>query len=347
MAWNSQIPVCVRERERPASSSRGFMMTELSTTSLPLTEHSLENGTKYNGTDFKIDNLISVITDAVTLLFCLLGLVGNGIVFWFLSFHIKRNPFTVYILNLAVADFGCLLCMAVFNIIYVNSFFSFSLDLFYSGMSFNMLLLFTYSTSLYLLTAISAERCLSVLFPIWHRCCRPKHLSAILSALLWALSCLLTGLGSSVCFWDSFKNCAMMLTPLSVMNFLIFAPIMVLSSLTLFIKVQRSSQRLQPGKLYIVILLTVLFFLIFAVPLSLVTFLQNFYYEDHNLISTTFMLASINSSVNPVIYLLVGSYRKQRFRGSIKFALQRVFEDKADPKKERGCFSGDTMVIAT
>ncbi|NWI61907.1 MAS protein, partial [Calyptomena viridis] len=34
------------------------------------------------------------------------GLVGNGMVMWFLGFHMKRSPFTVYILNLAVADFS-------------------------------------------------------------------------------------------------------------------------------------------------------------------------------------------------------------------------------------------------
>ncbi|EMP24659.1 Proto-oncogene Mas [Chelonia mydas] len=110
-----------------------------------------------------------------------------------------------------------------------------------------------------------------------------------------------------VCVLDSFANCIMMLTAISVTNFLIFAPIMVLSSVTLFIKVQRSSQQHQPGKLYIVILLTVLFFLLFAVPLSIVIFLQNFDY-DLNL-----MLASINSSMNPIIYFLVGSYRNRQF----------------------------------
>ncbi|KAM6308979.1 mas-related G-protein coupled receptor member D-like [Aegotheles albertisi] len=74
---------------------------------------------------------------------CLCGLVGNGMVLWFLCFHMKRNPFTIYILNLIVTDFSLLLLM-------------------------------------YLLTAMSLERCVSVLFPIWYRCHRPKHLSGIL-----------------------------------------------------------------------------------------------------------------------------------------------------------------------
>uniref|UniRef100_A0A452GUA8 G-protein coupled receptors family 1 profile domain-containing protein n=1 Tax=Gopherus agassizii TaxID=38772 RepID=A0A452GUA8_9SAUR len=40
----------------------------------------------------------------ITWLICLFGLVGNRIVLWFLGFHIKRNPFAVYILNLAISD---------------------------------------------------------------------------------------------------------------------------------------------------------------------------------------------------------------------------------------------------
>ncbi|NXU06208.1 MRGRD protein, partial [Buphagus erythrorhynchus] len=39
----------------------------------------------------------------------LCGLAGNGVVMWFLGFHTKQSPFTVYILNLAVADFSLLL----------------------------------------------------------------------------------------------------------------------------------------------------------------------------------------------------------------------------------------------
>ncbi|NWW81731.1 MRGRD protein, partial [Climacteris rufus] len=39
----------------------------------------------------------------------LCGLAGNGVVLWFLGFHTKQSPFTVYILNLAVADFSLLL----------------------------------------------------------------------------------------------------------------------------------------------------------------------------------------------------------------------------------------------
>lgn len=49
---------------------------------------------------------------------------------------------------------------------------------------FTVLRWFFYLTGLGIMTAISFQRCLSALFPIWYRCHCPKHLSAVVSALI-------------------------------------------------------------------------------------------------------------------------------------------------------------------
>ncbi|XP_054841886.1 proto-oncogene Mas-like [Eublepharis macularius] len=49
-----------------------------------------------------------------------------------------------------------------------------------------------YVTSQLLLTAISIDRCVSILFPIWYRCHRTTHWSTMVCALIWALTCLPT-----------------------------------------------------------------------------------------------------------------------------------------------------------
>ncbi|NXO47047.1 MRGRD protein, partial [Aramus guarauna] len=99
--------------------------------------------------------------------FC--GLVGNGIVIWFLGFHMKQNPFSVYILNLAVADFSLLilfflLTLAILSLTavcsYLYNFISFYVDFSYVV---EFLCHFFDLSSLGLLTAISVERCISVL----------------------------------------------------------------------------------------------------------------------------------------------------------------------------------------
>uniref|UniRef100_A0A8C0GV03 G-protein coupled receptors family 1 profile domain-containing protein n=1 Tax=Chelonoidis abingdonii TaxID=106734 RepID=A0A8C0GV03_CHEAB len=315
----------------------------MDTTSLLLTETS--PGYRDHENNCLIHNFIDVILDGVTVLICLFGLVGNGVILWLLSFFIKRNPFTIYILNLAVADLSFLLFLLVYLILsIVESVFCAS-EFGHFLRVLQLLFLFAYNASLYFLTAISVERCLSVFYPIWCRCHRPKHLSALVCALLWALSCLVTGLMSYFCVFDQTERCRMSNIAMYVLNFLIFAPVMVLSNLILCIKVRHSSQQHQPGRLYIVILLTVLFFLVFTVPFSIQRLGLYFNYF-HLSIEICNALVSVNSSINPVIYFLVGSYRKWRFRGSVKVALQRVFEEQADSREDRKATSTDTMELA-
>ncbi|NXL67131.1 MRGRD protein, partial [Chordeiles acutipennis] len=99
----------------------------------------------------------------------LCGLVGNGIVVWFLGFHMKQNPFTVYILNVAVADFFLLLLflMLVLAVLIFTTICSYSDHLIYFYIDFlsvvEFLCHFFDLSSLSLLTAISVERCMSVL----------------------------------------------------------------------------------------------------------------------------------------------------------------------------------------
>ncbi|XP_074398263.1 proto-oncogene Mas-like [Zonotrichia albicollis] len=267
--------------------------------------------------------------------FCLLsaacGMVGNSLVVWYLGFRIHRNHFTVYILNLAAADFGYLLCIAVETVQYLMQF--------NVGVQFGIFLfldLFMYGTGLYLLMAISIERCLSVLSPIWCRTHCPKHLSAVVSGLLWALSLLLNTLGYVLCtIRRSPRACQCLLITIGALDFLICAPLMLLFSLTLFLRVKCSSQPFQTGRLFTVIMLTILFFLIFAVPLSVLILLDflglKFLYSPE----IGFVLSCVNSTLNPVIYFLVGSYRDWKFQLTLRLAFQRAFQDSADDRDEQ------------
>ncbi|CAM5149264.1 unnamed protein product [Natator depressus] len=315
------------------------MMAELSTVSLPPTLFGLVYEVEYNETGCPLADAPPGTIYSITVLICLFGLVGNGIALWFHGFHIK----TVYILNLAVSDTCFLLCSTTYLIAYVVEYpFCVKVVFIFIMLLFSMLALSTYSTSLYLLTAISTERCLSVLYPIWHRCCRAKRLSALVSALLWALSMLVSCPVGVFCIVLLDENCVKSFLPIFVLNVLIFTPTMDLSSLTLFIKVQYRSQQRQPGKLYAVILLAVLFFLLFTVPQSVHIFLSY-----HNPSEIFHVLASASSSTIPFIYFLVGSYGKRRFYGSIKVSLQRVSEEKTDSREDGETTSAELVEAVT
>ncbi|XP_017684131.1 PREDICTED: mas-related G-protein coupled receptor member H-like [Lepidothrix coronata] len=285
-------------------------------------------------TDTEEDNqcgidITDVAIDGVTLLIGLCGLVGNGAVLWLLGFHIRRNPITVYILNLAVADFTFLLFAITSSLLYVVENASCSTVVFLRYLrSFLLLSLFSHNMGLYLLTAISIERCGSILCPLWYRCHRPQHLSGVMCALLWVLSVAVIATVSSLCLTHKEELCQMSLISMFVLNFLIFAPPMVISNVILFIKVHCGSKRRQPKRLYIVIFLTVLFFLIFGVPLSLFHLLQQLSYTVVSS-QVAFLLACINSSTNPFIYFLVGSCRRRCSLVSLQVAFRRVFEETA------------------
>ncbi|XP_009667393.2 mas-related G-protein coupled receptor member H-like [Struthio camelus] len=309
---------------------------ELNYTYLPPTQP-----TPADDGDYKcVIDVSDVALDGATLLICLCGLVGNGAVLWLLGFRIRRNPVTVYILNLAFADFTFLLFMLTSALLYIVENVSCStLELLNYLRPLFLLSLFAYNMGLYLLAAISIERCASVLCPLWYRCRRPKRLSAIVCALLWALSISVIATVTFLCISHHHEHCQLALISMYVLNFLIFAPPMVLFSTVLFIKVQCGSQQHHLGKLYIVIFLTVLFFLLFALPLSIWNFLQQFNYVAGQS-QIVFLLACINSSINPFIYFLVGSYKRHCSLVSLKVAFQRVFEELGD---NAACSEDTTM----
>ncbi|XP_009511320.2 proto-oncogene Mas [Phalacrocorax carbo] len=290
-------------------------------------------GDGHNATWCLAQHTPEIITGSITLLICLCGLVGNGSILWLLGFRIRRNPFTAYLLNLAVADTCFLLCTSAFLVIYHMPMLScFQSQILQLLPLFHSMVLLMYSTSLYLLTAISVERCVGVLWPFWCRCHRPKLLSAAMCSLLWGLACVFAGLVYFVCDRGKPGYCRIVLETLCFLNFCFFTPFMILSNVILFIKLKRSSWQHHPARLYTVIFLTVFFYLLFGIPLSVQIFLNFFVYTNF-VFEICLLLASVNSSSNPVIYVLVGSYGKSRFGGSVKVVLQRVFEERADSQE--------------
>ncbi|XP_030046183.1 proto-oncogene Mas-like [Microcaecilia unicolor] len=308
-------------------------MAELSTISLRTTVTLESNGIgNYSSTEYLLTLDINLLS--LTLVFSVLGLVGNGIVLWFLGFRIKRNNFTIYILNLALADFLFLLCSCVI----VLSILLMTIPAHFHQISLTVSKDLAYTTGLYLLTAISLERCLCTLYPFWYHSQRSKHQSTVVCILLWVLSCSVTGIEHFFCkplSWNQYLNCEKsVFLSTGVLNFLFFTPVMVFSSLTLFIKIQRSSQHQYPLKPYVVIVISVLVFLIFALPFKVMMLILN---THHSYISSTLIISSIlfsviNSTANPFVYFMVGSQSKLRGRGSIKVALQRVFKQEVEEK---------------
>ncbi|KAM3840826.1 mas-related G-protein coupled receptor member H-like [Vipera latastei] len=263
----------------------------------------------------------------ITFIACCFGWVGNGYIIWLLGFQMKRNCFTTFLLNLAIADFGFLTSVAMYNI---NRFIEFE-----GGIILDRICAFFFqmmhTNSHFLLTAISIDRCVAVLFPIWHRCSRPKRLSSMVCVLLWISSFLLIGSINIMTFTMVIVN-----NRLSVLHFLVTAtvclPLITLSTVVLFIKVCLKSNQKNQGRLLLMILISLLCFLILAFPLYIFVMIINFfsieidpeipYWE-----TCIILFSCLNSSINPVIYFLVGRKKGAQSKESMKVLLQKAFKE--------------------
>ncbi|XP_044514743.1 mas-related G-protein coupled receptor member X1-like [Gracilinanus agilis] len=276
----------------------------------------------------------------LSLVIALVGLVGNSIVLWLLGFRIQRSPFSVYILNLAASD-----------TLFLGSFFLFCMwdivgdSYAVADLLWSCILYTPYWVGLSLLAVISTERCLSVLFPIWYRCHRPKHMSMAVCTALWALP---------VLYWGAFVTFKSLgnyhayvfnrgLLFLRIGWFALLTCVMSVSSLTLALRVQCSSQRRQPPRLYLLILFTVLVFLLFGLPLWIFDSLG--FFIDFSLIppGLPWLLGCVNSSANPFIYFFLGSQWCRRGREPLRVVLQRALGE----EQVEGVGSRDTSYTNT
>ncbi|KAM7019702.1 mas-related G-protein coupled receptor member H-like [Passerculus sandwichensis] len=227
----------------------------------------------------------------VTLLICLCGLAGNGAVLWILGFCIQRDtmkPITAYILDLAIINFLFLIFMVPSTLLFLQEHFSCSSIMSPASIRFLFLLLpMFHSVGLYRLTAISIERVNSLCQSQEHKlCCRGALIS------------------------------------LYILNSLVFAPSMVISSTILFIHFKGSSQQQQSKSLDITVFLAVLL----TLPLSLWNFLQQLGYTTVSP-RVVLLFACTHSSINPFIYISVTKCWRRCSMGSLRECLQKVFEE--------------------
>ncbi|KAM3840798.1 proto-oncogene Mas-like [Vipera latastei] len=256
-------------------------------------------------------------------LICIAGIIGNGIVITFLGFWIKRNSFTVYIINLAVADNGTLVFLFLSKILHLPT---------NQVLPITVYFISTYCTGHLLLTIIGIDRCLALFFPIWYRCLRSQYLSTKLCAITWIIAILLCAVHNSL----------ILVKPEMLYNYfhiLIFALVgmllVVVSSLVLLIKGYLQSRMKRQGRLHAAILLALFFFLIFSIP-PVVIYLKDVLFKRRcgNLITYGYLCACLNSSVNPLIYFLLGRKKELKTMCNLKISLQRLFEEKEEDEKQ-------------
>ncbi|XP_004642761.3 mas-related G-protein coupled receptor member X1-like [Octodon degus] len=296
-------------------------------------------------------NVMFLTMTLVDIITSLVGLVGNTVVLWLLGFRMHGNTVSVYVLNLAAADF-LFLCGHIADS--VNSFlYFFHLTSIIVPQVISPLMICFYITGLSMLSAISTERCLSVQWPIWYRHHRPRHMSAVTCALLWSISLLLSILVLVYCnvefkFYFSCLTMSFIIAAWLIFLFLVLCG----SSLALLLRMLCGSRRLPLTRLYVTVGLSVLVSLLCGLPIGIMHSLLSWFTDSSDWIYydlTAFFLSGINSSANPLIYFFVGSFKhkqKQRQQQFLKLILEKALENKAEVDRSRDSLPQNSIEIS-
>lgn len=258
----------------------------------------------------------------VTLAVGLGGLVGNGLVLWHLGLHIKKGPFSVYVLHLAAADFLFLGCQVAFSVVRVAL-----------GTEDTLYFLVTFvafAAGLWLLAALSVELCLSEVFPACYEGRRPRHTSGAVCGLLWALTppaVLLPAHACGLLRGGPRLGACVRYHAASIAWLLSLVCGACGAGLVLALWVACCSQRPRP-RLYSVVLVSGLLLFLCGLPYVLYWSLRPLL----NLLLSVFhplaaLLACVHASARPLIYLSVG--RRPGTRQPLRAVLQRALGDGA------------------
>ncbi|XP_078062552.1 C3a anaphylatoxin chemotactic receptor-like isoform X1 [Mustelus asterias] len=288
---------------------------------------------------------LSILAVTIYVITFLVGVPGNAAVIWVAGCKMKRTVNSMWFLNLAVADLAycCSLPLQIANLLTRNNWPSDTLlcKLIPSAIILNM------SASVFLLSAVSVDRCLAITQPIrsqrWRTvgAARGACAGAWLLALLMCLPTLLhrqmvsfPTLGQSFCLSNytegPFGTRTKQVVEASRVLVAFVLPFLLMAACYLLIalKVQHSrfAKSCKPVRLIAVVVLA---FFVCWLPYHLFGVMHAFF--PHPVAATwdyvAVGLASLNSALNPILYVFMGRDFRQRFRHSIATSLRLAFSE--------------------
>ncbi|NXI70102.1 C3AR protein, partial [Anseranas semipalmata] len=123
---------------------------------------------------------------AIFVLVFIIGIPGNGLVIWVAGLKMKRSVNVVWFLNLAVADFMCCLSLPFF-IVHLLLHEHWPYGWFFCKV-IPSVIIFTMFASVFLLMAISIDRCLLVMKPVWCQNHRTVKFISLVCSSIWILA---------------------------------------------------------------------------------------------------------------------------------------------------------------
>uniref|UniRef100_A0A3B5QU39 Formyl peptide receptor 1 n=1 Tax=Xiphophorus maculatus TaxID=8083 RepID=A0A3B5QU39_XIPMA len=281
--------------------------------------------------DAKLRNFLHILSLCVFAVASVLGVFGNGLVIWVAGFSMKKTVNTVWFLNLAVADF-LFTAFLPLSITYqaLNFHWPFGRLMCKLNSTVNFLNLYA---SVYTLVAISVDRLVSVVWPVWAQSHRNVRKASYLSLCVWAFALSLslpsfvfrdTESYGTVIQLQHFRHRSMTITRV-LLGFIIPFSVM-LSCYSIIIHRLRNSPTLakRSGRPFRVISAIIITFFLCWAPFHIMTIVELKRFDPNSQSETlahvimvglplATCLAYVNSCLNPVLYIFIG----QDFRDKI------------------------------
>ncbi|XP_059805719.1 C3a anaphylatoxin chemotactic receptor-like [Hypanus sabinus] len=285
----------------------------------------------------------SVMSMVIFILTFLLGVPGNGAVIWVTSFKMKIKVHTVCFLNLAMADL--IYCLTLPFRITNNSLAYSGYNPYFSWKYIGFFMLLNASASVYLLCLISICRCLAIAQPIWFQQLLSLRWVRAACFGVWILAfviCLPVLLIQDLGKW---------MTVLELFWFLFIFGLPFLIMITCYSLVgwklqgSRFAKSKKPLRLIITVVVT---FMICWIPNAVYDLISTFSTPIPGAWSLlTVALASLNSALNPLLYLFSGREFHQVCSRSILASLRLAFAEQRlelETQSQASNFTSNTNV---
>ncbi|XP_030046127.1 prostaglandin D2 receptor 2 [Microcaecilia unicolor] len=299
----------------------------------------------------------------------LFGVVENVLIIFVIGFKMRRTVITTWMLNLALSDFMTSVSLPFFTYFLAKGH-TWELGTFFCRVHSSVFFLNMFISS-FILSAISLDRCLLVLYPVWAQNHRTVPMSTAICVILWILAILNTVPyylfrdtiqrqdGRIMCYYnfllysnpissneDNFALCSRRQYAVAVSKFLIsfFVPLLLIAicytavSLKIRRRHQRNSRRF--FKLMVAIILT---FVLCWFPYHIFSLMEAQAHHQKEMRQVVWKalpfvtsLAFINSILNPCLYVFTCPDFLSKIRHSLKSVLESVLVEDEDLFSRRG-----------